>query len=345
MVIKTNRCSYAAILLIVACASVQASGLLSCLKSSKTSHPFDDANSLLAKRVESDDLATNTEAARKLVNDAVVGDCKVKEILETFSNLRSSYKDSCTKDDIDKVHAVAELMVSGSANNPYELPQNRRRMNKLVIDATSRLITDCSEKFLIDFGELSDRRSIMAKMLLAPKNHFIKLISDIGPSSSRISNPPLVIQHLKELEKTNFDKLRNLATSSARDRWVNFSRFVSDKNGIEIFSIAPETGKYVVSKEQVRGLYKIHIQQRCEKILDEDETQKMEALGALIKYFKEESVHRLCSRYYLGTELVYALINYEICKELRVMNGENFVDLIKMELEKKISRDGKTFKW
>jgi len=56
-------------------------------------------------------------------------------------------------------------------------------------------------------------------------------------------------------------------------------------------------------------------------------------------------VHRLCSRYYLGTELVYALINYEICKELRVMNGENFVDLIKMELEKKISRDGKTFKW
>ena len=185
----------------------------------------------------------------------------------------------------------------------------------------------------------------MAKMLSLPKHHFIKLISDIEPSSSRMPYPLLVIKHLKELEKTNFDKLRNLATSSARDRWVKFSRFVGDKHGIEFFSISPETGKYVVSKEQVRGLYKIHIQQRCEKILDEDETQKMEPLRALIKYFKEESVDRLCSRYYLGTDLLYALINYDICKELRIMNGENFVDLIKMELEKKISRDGKTFKW
>jgi len=242
------------------------------------------------------------------------------------------------------LHTMTKLMVSLSAKNPYDLPQRRKRLNAFVIDAQESMARDCSQSLVAEYLASVQTEHTYLKWNVTTY-HFDRLLAD-PKADGNLDRDPLMslAERLNDLRATDFDKLRSISSSDARKRWINFLQSISRRNKIDPFVIDPATGKYQVSKDKVREMYKLYIRGLCYDILKHPTANIMERTDKLLRTCHKDFFNQMNGERY-GRYIMNDMITFDVCRELNSLNGENFVDLIKIELGKKISSNGKVWKW
>jgi len=276
----------------------------------------DKADKLLKKKVKSDDLSANIKAAKVLLQDPKLED-GVRNILNHFVALRTSYWEFCDEQTFEQVRTMQELMVTQSKYYDWnERQYHRMRLSQLVAHSYHNLVNNCLSSYNKELKKVYDWDTEPNRY--AVFESFKSFLPEEVPRGDLKSL-------WKELERTHFKELKRVTTKWGRSKWKKFMQQMSSVYGDELIqSLATSQDVDRVSEQQTLALFQKYVTNNCRPLLEGETGHVLSKSSDLLKWCELDTInYDAFNEEPRQPNLIELSVNYLVCKKLNHLDSDS----------------------
>lgn len=305
----------------------------SCLSWLLKSNAFVETNALLVGRTKSEDLLTNIQVAREILEsgDGLPNDEDVEHILRQLVALQPIVEQAqealyeCSSENMALMRDIDTSMRDLSRRDAYTEPMSRNRLNRLILKLQEYFGDACLA--LLDAKYESKKKELDGKRfetLAAFSDLLEPSIFDLGAQHGlQVFNSALNGDHLKRTTNLGlYDRMRWARV------FANLHNIHHETRAIR--TLDPETGELHVSRAKLVDLYDEMVTKSCDYFVDEHKDvaeifEKTIELGRSVR-LNNAIWPQIYDRMSLALTKVAA--GYQVCKDLRGVDHNRVIEAL-----------------